>query len=429
MPKAFPTTKVAPSYIVETDGTNTMIYDNIGARVYTSADASTSINWAISQLTGGGTVYCTYGDYSITAQIIILANIELTADPHTIFTEANDTIDLITLGEWSILRNIKIVTPEGDENAAVVATIQVNGDHALIENVELTHGVYTGIEILASHVEVRNSYIYSVYGEGITIDDPTVEDIQVENVIVDETGLGVGIYIRRVLADVWIERCRIYNTTGQGIHVSELAVTTGIYILNCRVRTTVGGMCIGGGETTVSDYWVVGCNASYSGNSQGIDTARANNVHVLDNTCHHNAGAGIDIEGARATVKGNICYLNERSGIVLYANATCPVSPDVYHIVTGNICYDNATSDGYGATQRNGIWLTGPDAAHVASYCTISENKCYETRDGAARTQQYGIYEDTGGDYNNISNNTLINNVIANLLHSGDNNEIGHNIV
>ncbi|NVM23725.1 MAG: right-handed parallel beta-helix repeat-containing protein [Desulfobacterales bacterium] len=139
-----------------------------------------------------------------------------------------------------------------------------------------------------------------------------------------------------------------------------------------------------------------------------IDTAgygvyvAGENVKVGGNQVLNTTDDGIAIAptATLVSVKGNIVFEAGKHGIVINANSV---------IVNGNHVVNSADD----VAGRDGIRL------EVVSDCVVTGNRCYDTQE--PKTQNYGIREYTGSDYNIITGNNLRGNLTGGLLVVGAN--------
>lgn len=124
---------------------------------------------------------------------------------------------------------------------------------------------------------------------------------------------------------------------------------------------------------------------------------------VMGNTCGDTQATATQYAGIRVTTgtnnkhvfKGNYCFRNKQSGIVIGASGPSAC------LIDGNFCINNGQG-----TVGPGISIDNPQ------YTTISNNICYD--DQSTATQYYGIQVSTGGNHL-----TIIGNNVSNHLREG----------
>jgi len=123
---------------------------------------------------------------------------------------------------------------------------------------------------------------------------------------------------------------------------------------NGRYVEIAGFIVTGADRGGVRISWADGTvirNCECFGNGRwGIFTDYADDIQLLDNTCHNNIdehGIYVSNSGDRPTIRGNICYGNNASGIQINADPAMPgdgITSDA--LVENNICYDNGSAGG-----------------------------------------------------------------------------------
>ncbi|UCE43419.1 MAG: hypothetical protein JSV57_03375, partial [Candidatus Bathyarchaeota archaeon] len=110
---------------------------------------------------------------------------------------------------------------------------------------------------------------------------------------------------------------------------------------------------------------------------------------------------------------GNRANHNGRSGIELVATA---FGWGDWNKLIGNECYDN----GQQFSDESGISIR-PDGASVSN-TVVEGNTCFD--DQNLKTQDYGIREHEGGDYNVLTSNICRNNNKTDIRISGLNTQV-----
>jgi len=204
----------------------------------------------------------------------------------------------------------------------------------------------------------------------------------------------------------FVDRGTAVSFVNHGIVISSDTITesTGNFIRNnelyyCQISTNCN-------KSIISHNYVVGWGFSAGINTQAIYTNHS--MVITDNICFNSNQvpdvspyymAGIENWASNTVISNNICFGNLGSGID-QGGRDC--------IVSSNICYNNR---GYG------LFNSYQDATYNASNTLVIGNQFYDTRSGAARTQQGGYYEDVGGltgicFSKNICRNNIGNNVL-----------------
>lgn len=173
-------------------------------------------------------------------------------------------------------------------------------------------------------------------------------------------------------ADVQVTNPKCLSNGGHGLVTNYVARFTACGVI--AQLNGSGGIVMGGGAATSSnkpsyDWSIVGCNASYNGQSTAytgihIDptvtgsptTAQDSPSSVVGNVCSHNTVHGIYVNNAGwVNVTGNICHDNTNSGIL---------TSTADGLVDGNVCYNNS---GYG------IYIAGT-ASSTRNRMTVGVN-------------------------------------------------------
>lgn len=190
-----------------------------------------------------------------------------------------------------------------------------------------------------------------------------------------------------------VSSCSAYDTPNPGFYLSGSAFA----VSGCYSTNSAGGF--GFEINTCTDGTLSGCTAS--GNDWGGFLLKdCQRVGIYGCTAN---GNGVGSTTGAAT--------DENSGIVL--DATC-----VHCSVVGNICMNQSRVSG-SSNVRAGIRLYG------ATYTLVECNLCSD--DQSTKTQDYGVYEDNGGDHNTIRNNDLRGNITGALSAVGANTITSNN--
>jgi len=173
-------------------------------------------------------------------------------------------------------------------------------------------------------------------------------------------------------------------------------------------HTGIGGTLV---ESVISN------NISHDNAGSGIAigsvaaTARYSEVVIIGNSCKGNAFHGIQSDGITdnidyptfITIVGNDASENDNSGIYV-------VGAEDWTI-TGNTCRNN-NLDGIGSGP-------GIQIDTYAKRIVVSGNNCFDTRAGAARTQDIGIYVSSGVYADSVEQINITGNVCRNNLSNG----------
>jgi len=165
-----------------------------------------------------------------------------------------------------------------------------------------------------------------------------------------------------------VSHCWIYDTASDGIYVCDSA--GGVRISGCEFYGCGNmGVHLGSGVRSV-----VSGNEIHHNESTGIYFCYGNTSDIIsDNVIYGNGGAGIgglsqNNPSLRATldryhlIRGNICFNNGSAGIYVYGGRDS--------VISGNICYNNCQSPSHFG--KGGIYV-----GNARGYL-ISNNRCFD---------------------------------------------------
>lgn len=237
-------------------------------------------------------------------------------------------------------------------------------------------------------------------------------------------GIGHGIVLRSGTSDCSIEANLIENIGPQdGFDFGDGALRAyGIFLYdgNCRRNTIQNnqifapnghGICFGGNGTNedFNDNKVLfnyireaGARNTTPGH-YGIWIIAALRNQIIGNTIELSALDGIKLnqEAHRTTIRDNHSFANGRYGIV--------IDDADNNLITGNHVFNNGQLL---PGSYDGIAI-GPFGQCL--YNDVVENWCYDSQNGAAKTQRWGIFETTApaSDWNKVKDNRVYNNIQA----------------
>ncbi|UCC33173.1 MAG: right-handed parallel beta-helix repeat-containing protein [Candidatus Bathyarchaeota archaeon] len=164
---------------------------------------------------------------------------------------------------------------------------------------------------------------------------------------------------------------------------------------------------------TQSDFHIQNCEVG-SNEENGIVLASCSAGSIIGCNVYLNRQSGIQLYNSKyMRIIGNRANHNGRSGIEVVASS---FGWGDWNTLIGNECYDNGQLFG----DESGISIR-PDGASVSN-CVVEGNTCFDDQD--SRTQDYGIREHEGGDYNVLTSNICRNNNEADIKVSGLNTQV-----
>jgi len=380
---------LSATYTIRTNGTHYWATRYDGRLLWLSTDASHVINSAIMNDTS---IYIAEGTYNIPSHI------DITEKNDILFTGSGfSTILNGTRGQHGILirdsSNITLsnlaITNAGSNYTRWAIEIEASTD-VFFDNVRSFKNFESGFRVgwnpemvSGSANSKRIHFINCIsewsnstgasprYGDGFDVYH--AEDVTIigcssrynENV-------GIGIYDS---VDVRVQASEIVGNCYDGIvayNRSEVP-STNVQISGNSIHDNMrSGVVIGFGPPTDNSWAVINDNEVYSNLQRGVLLHGVNNCEISNNCIHDNGWEGIGVvRSSRNTVQGNRIYLN----------------------------------------QRNGVWIYGD--IDVSSTYNLVENNTV-TNNG-----KYGIREGVYADYNQIIQNTALNNPSGNISTSG----------
>lgn len=287
---------------------------------------------------------------------------------------------------------------------------------------------------------IADNIVYNCTGHGITIIDgglvPDPQYIVVKGNIVDTVGsMGINVDTDYFILDGNI----LTNITGQGIDINSALTANFIISNNVIEDTTENGINISAAATnfvitgniikttaaTKEGISIAGCTDGVVSNNQiqsagghaiQFSSGGCQRISIIGNQINASTERGITVNGAGKymTISENVIYDSGQEGIYL-GNTSSVCS----YITVGNNTITNA-GFGSGGTTYSAIRLIG------ATRCSVNGNVC--TDDQATKTQNYGILEDTSGDYNIICLNMVEGNSSGGLSVVGVNSILANNM-
>jgi len=215
------------------------------------------------------------------------------------------------------------------------------------------------------------------------------------------------------------DRCHIYDSWILQFKQEGVWLHTGAgvgWIQNCRIsQNRSNGVNLGG-----SDNFIMGCDIGTNQYSGIILGSGGGYNHVHNNQVFENVYDGIRLTNqVRCTISDNWCDLNNRNGIYILAT-----TQDVeFNSFTGNII--RANGQGAVAAADDGIQLADDGAADNCQHNTIVGNIIHD--DGA--TQDIGINELNGSDYNIIKGNVIHGNTGSGVYCVSSNPKVYNNTI
>jgi len=380
---------------------------------YSGTDAATVIQAAIDALTEGGLIVLRRGIYNLTNCIRVSKAIHFLGE------------------EGAILR-----VDDGAQNSTNPFNIlEVNGDKAKIENIELdgnttsnsnfagttldpapaNPNIQSGIVVRSGqNVEISNCYIHDTWNAGIWLaaTDGDVVGSEIASCQIEHTGRSFtdrsstnppqsanAVYVFRLqgLTSGLTSRSKIHDnaiseTHGRGIYLhfdTDSMISNNILNKTPELSAETAGIVVDDGAKRII---IRGNNTSGYGPGMFIAWAGSEDIIIEANGCFDapisgGSGSGILVDTSIASdpplrtliIKGNICKGNALQGISLSASET---------IIEGNICYNNNKDCGAPPAIRAGILILSGQSP-VISNISISGNRCFD--DQQTPTQNYGI--------------------------------------
>jgi len=383
-------------------------------------DAATVIQQAANTLVNGGKILLKAGVYKITSTINLPYGVSLEGEGgYDVDVEKATVLDASSLAD-------KVISVEYTAGAGIrsvqISRLAIKGDRTSNSiGIYVRHQIWGGIR----DVEIRY-FDYGVKLEntyGFVIDNCGIYSSAVAGVWVGEdadghnsTGLiltnsevapadgGWAVYIKKSYNDF------IVNNWFESYATADLG---GIYVTNARGTKIIGNVFGGfhGPAININSIKAVVANnvirlITDSNGALVFDGAYTivNGNHIED-TADGNGILGSD-SAHKCVISNNVVYESDKSGIVFAGS---------YSVITGNIVFNNAQAGNYDGIRLN----------PTCTYTVIAGNVVGD--DQADKTQNYGIHEFTGADYNRIESNLIDGYIDAAIAIVGTNTVVKHN--
>jgi len=419
------------SYIIWTDGTYTYAVNGHTGKVeFGPDDAATVIQQAINACSDGDKILIKNGTYTLTSTIDLNGKAIVIEGEgwNTVLKAANGlNAPLIresssTYSQFIILRNFKIDGNSANQTAGeairVYRTLRFKAESLYIYDT-YSRAIYlsyayrpeifncrfestgTAIEIygnIAHKARIIGNLVESVKGTGVIIYCDVGQQRNSFSVISNNNFFGINDEDTDQ-SGIAVLRLNHVVIRGNTIHKFRL----GIYLNSVRDSEVNGNVCYDNkwdGSVDGAGIWIEG---------------GSKRVTVIGNVCYSNTpkAVGINISDGGAvelTVKGNISVGNGYSGVHVIGSS---------HVICGNLIKNNNQSAG-SITLDSGVNLDS------ATYCVVSCNRIFD--DQATPTQEYGVRETGGADYNIISDNIVTGNATGAISTLGANDLVTDNI-
>jgi parallel beta-helix repeat protein len=342
-----------PDYIIDNVGGVITVYDYQGNVVHSGADATTEINWAITQCTTGGYVFIKSGTYNLSASIIV----------------PGATVDLLLEGAgWET----KLLTGAGAYNAIWLVGIPNEIARVVIRDLYIDGGAsaqggvptqQNGIMLQNSHdCIVENCYITGMGRTGIYNTQSSNRNLIIGNVCIANWRYGISYTSssRGRVANNYIKDNHDFGmnwdaTMGEN---SYTVIADNVFENNTGIELYVIGTA-----QAPPLYGTITGNQFYSLSTTAlIKLEYAKNVDIIGNILH------------------NHTYYAGNRHIMLAWASNCVVSSNIF---IGNTYYDieldygddNSINDNqFVAVYNTAIFLTGSEA-DLCSRNSIQDNK------------------------------------------------------
>ncbi len=299
-------------------------------------------------------------------------------------------------------------------NLTVAANTLVRGEGKATIITPTGAAVANGIVLNGNNITLRDMKVILAAGAGAPTTRPNVVYANTKTLL--------------WLENLWLVGDTTVGDDGASSRQNGVCFITCTYskIVNCQIQTNRWtGILL----YTNSDYNTVIGNTCQGNIKFGIDVEDAHNNIVTGNTCQgNNRGIGL-FYSSNDTVTGNYCQGNVDVGIFMFTSLRETVTGNTcqgngshniqvfrcsYCVITGNSCN--------GSTAQDGINVAG-DGTGNADYNTITGNVCTLNAGNGIE-----IAGGANANKNIIVANSLLGNTGANLVDSGTNTEVGHNI-
>jgi len=345
-----------------------------GAKGDDSTDDTKAIQAAFDYVGQGGLVFFPEGTYKITSAITLNTNVHVMgAGWHSKikqYTADTDCFDTTVSESQIIVENLYLYGNSTSDGFGVRVR---NSDDCIIKYCRIDNfydGIYFGPDSSDRNIAIGN-WCISNKRQGITA--------------------GGGGFVRIIS-----NRC--VSNTLNGIDIEGTDVHSIIAMGNvCDSNGTNGITSV----STTSGRHIIGLNECYNNTEYGIQ-GDGKKTTVIGNVCRENGKGGLYVPGEDSSIMGNISESNLWMGIHLKGDRISCI---------GNICKDNNTDDTDDA-EKSGIYIEGSDNS------TLMGNICH----GA--TQKYGISIANNCTKVRLQGNELDGNKTANIYDLGSSTRV-----
>jgi parallel beta-helix repeat protein len=354
------------------------------------------------------------GSYSWSANFTPVSNMHIYADGATITLADGANSNMVNTS--GTLNNITIEGGVWDGNQANQTSggqlFRLSGTaitNVTIKNTEIKNARLDAITTTgaSASISILNNYIHDCLAYGVDVGGST--GVLVDGNRVEGTGQ-YGIAFNGSAHECQAVNNRLANNTGRGITAIGVAVNLGygnIISANTILNSNSNDIHLNYQfSCTVSANTIKWSTGTKTGSGEGIDVVNSNTISVSGNTitgmAHATGANGITLETCTGcTVEANTSSFNGNGGIHIHNSSK--------NTVNSNITHDNA--------------VYGIDLSSTATYNIVTANQCYDT----TSIQDYGILEAEAANNNQIKNNILYDNTVANLVKVGANTTVEGN--
>jgi parallel beta-helix repeat protein len=347
--------------------------------VFSSTDATTTIQNALNAIVNGGIVQVQSGIYVITNPGITIPNniIFEGVGPSTIFdTDCSNIMFWIQDNIGITLENFEITDTQGiGLNFAILVygTGQdIINNVAIIGNTDSSGDIAYGITGGANPLIIENCNTTATLDAGIYVDEGYAVNVQDCQCIGD---LEDGIYATSSQALITIQNCIIQDEGLNGIDIdSNPASIQNNQILNCldagiRIAQStniniIGNTISGCGANGYAQLWIDSCdrlhvtnNYILNGFNAGCTLIESESCVFSGNTYTGNAGDGVDINAGMQNSLYNIF-----SGEITQSNGPADANPHGiidngrYDVFSSCVCYDGIVVNTVEESQATNCW-------------------------------------------------------------------------
>lgn len=365
-----------------------------------NADSTTAIQAALTSLAvSGGTVYAPAGTYLVTTQLTVPSNVSVVGDGIGITkfsaTTAMTSSQAVFYGNGSSTMRFQ--------------------NFSILGNTDGTNGAGSGIHCkTGSGNQIRNVFVSDTTQAGIRLEEQNTAWVD----------------------SCWLESCgRTGYTDNHGIMVYSTAGSTvanySIKITNNKINNAFRkGITTYGPNADIYDLLIEGNTVSGSGlGNIYLGTPSLRNTRVIGNYCY---GAYVNMElgpMSQSVIANNTLeYSTGDFNLGCYGLSACSINSNVvkksatygvrFYQPASEVCVEVNFSNNVIMNSRQ--VTTGAPAVSV-EYTTNSIFDSNIVFDETASGSNYGIYESTGSDYNQITNNRVLNMTVANYFVTGGN--------